>query len=473
MPTLEEIRTDSYKRKKITTPFIKKLIRNRWFTWSLIAVNLAVFLLVIITGLFGVQTGNQNLSIVFVWILWWFALIAILVPFASRAWCGMCPLPAFGEWAQRRSVVSSKGKIFGLNKKWPKKLRNLWVVNFFFLGIALFSPFVTTHPIITGFLLLSLLLMPIATHLIFEKRTFCKYLCPVGGFLGLYSNFSCLELRVEDREVCYKHKTKECLKGSSDESPTPGYGCPWYEFPQNMKRNSYCGLCLECVRTCPKDNTNIYLRPFAVDLVRDTKDKNPSEAWKSLIMLNLAMMYSLVLLGPYGVLKDWATFANGIEAFIFYALIFVGISVVFIPSLFLLFVLLTRWLAKAREKAVKRLFVDYSMSLVPIGLMGWIAFSVALIQVNWSYILNVVSDPFGWGWDLIGTKDFAWAPILPELLPYIQTVILMIGVVFSIVVANKVSKKHFEEPKLAFRAQMPIVAFVVMVTMVFLRLFVG
>ncbi|MFQ5909885.1 MAG: 4Fe-4S binding protein, partial [Thermoplasmata archaeon] len=469
MPTLEEIQNDAYRRRRISTPIVKKLLRSRWLIWSLIVVNLAVFLLVIITGIFGVQTGNQNLSIVFIWILWWFALIAILVPFASRAWCGMCPLPSLGEWLERRSIISVKGKSYGLNKKWPKKLKNLWLVNSFFLGIALFSPFVTTHPMVTGVLMLSLLIMPIFLHFVFEKRVFCKYVCPVGGFLGLYSNFSCLELRVEDREVCYRHKTKECIRGSSDESPTPGYGCPWFEFPQNLKRNSYCGLCMECVRTCPKDNTNIYLRPFAVDLIRDTKEKDTSEAWKSLIMLNLAMMYSLVLLGPYGDLKDWATFADGVPMFAFYSLIFLGTSLVFLPALFLLFVLLSRWLAKARDIAVKRLFIDYSMALVPIGLMGWIAFSIALIQVNWSYILNVASDPFGWGWNLLGTKDVAWVPLVPELLPIIQIATLMVGVIFSIYVADKVSRKHFKETGRTVWAQIPIVAFVVIVTMVFLR----
>lgn len=40
------------------------------------------------------------------------------------------------------------------------------------------------------------------------------------------------------------------------------------------------------------------------------------------------------------------------------------------------------------------------------GLLAWIAFSVPLIFVNGSYIISVISDPFGWGWNLFGTADF-------------------------------------------------------------------
>ncbi|MEM4303463.1 MAG: hypothetical protein QW470_07415 [Candidatus Caldarchaeum sp.] len=52
-----------------------------------------------------------------------------------------------------------------------------------------------------------------------------------------------------------KHVGKECFKGSEN-----GYGCPWYEFPQNLNRNAYCGLCMECVKTCPLDNIALNLR---------------------------------------------------------------------------------------------------------------------------------------------------------------------------------------------------------------------
>jgi ferredoxin len=477
---VEKIEKDEY-RKYNFPAFLKGPIRyfakrRLWITLILLA-DLAIFYIIIIDGFVGIQTGNQSLSIVFVWILWWFALITILVPFFGRAWCTVCPLPSMGEWMQRKSIIERKpaksGK-FGLNKKWPKRLRNLWLVNFGFLGMALFSPFLTTHPFVTGVLLGGLIIVPIILSIIYEKRAFCRYVCPVGGFLGLYSNFSCFELRVDSREVCKKHKTKECIKGRDKGFGTEGgYACPFMVFPQNLKRNAFCGLCFECMKSCPRDNINVKFRGFGTDLVREDKEKDTSEAWKGHIMLNLAAMYSIVLLGPYPFLREWATFEHGIQVWLFYLFIFLGTTLLFVPFAFLLFVALSRWLSKRKDITLKKLFIDYSMATVPFGLMAWIAFSFVLILVQWSYIPSVVSDPFGWGWDLFGMKDIKWNPIFPESLPYIQMILLSIGLVFSISTTYKVSIKHFKEKKIATRATIPIVVFFILAMIVYLRLFVG
>jgi len=29
-----------------------------------------------------------------------------------------------------------------------------------------------------------------------------------------------------------------------------------------MNRNNYCGLCTECIKSCPKDHIGLFLRPF-------------------------------------------------------------------------------------------------------------------------------------------------------------------------------------------------------------------
>jgi hypothetical protein len=190
-------------------------------------------------------------------------------------------------------------------------------------------------------------------------------------------------------------------------------------------------------------------------------------------MLNLAAMYSIVLLGPYPFLREWATFEHGIAVWLFYISIFLGTTLLFVPLTFLLFVALSRWLSKRKDITLKKLFIDYSMATVPFGLMAWIAFSFVLILVQWSYIPSVVSDPFGWGWNLFGMKDIKWNPIFPESLPYIQVLLLCIGLIYSISTTYKVSIKHFKERKIATRATIPIVVFFILAMIIYLRLFVG
>jgi len=87
-------------------PLVKPLLTHRAFPFALIFPNLFIFTLVILTGLFGTPVGNANFSIIFVWIVWWALLIMFLIPLGARAWCTMCPIPAVGEWVQRRAVIA-------------------------------------------------------------------------------------------------------------------------------------------------------------------------------------------------------------------------------------------------------------------------------------------------------------------------------------------------------------------------------
>ena len=152
----------------------------------------------------------------------------------------------------------------------------------------------------TALVLLGFMIVAIGTSLVFERRTFCRYLCPVGGFIGLYSQVAPLELRVKDAAVCASHTEKTCYTGSDD-----GYGCPWLIFPGGLTNNTACGLCTECLKTCTRDNIAIFVRQPGADLLKTTGHKL-DEAYKGLIMLACAFIYSTVLIGPWGVLKETA-----------------------------------------------------------------------------------------------------------------------------------------------------------------------
>lgn len=434
----------------------------RSFQFLLILPNLVLFFLFLIAGVIGNPMGSQNIIIVFVWILWWVVLIALLVPFGSRLWCTMCPLPIVGEWVQRGSIVKVRqGKPLGLNLKWPASLRNIWPQNIGFLCLALFSALLVTRPIVSVFVLGGMILIAIILHLIFEKRTFCMYVCPVGGFLGLYSMCSTLELRVKDPEVCRKHKEKECLRGSEN-----GYGCPWFQYPGNQTRNNYCGLCTECVKTCPLDNIAINVRPFA----SDDKIKNYDEAWKAFIMITLAMVYSVTLLGPDPVIKDWAnaTFTGQWRGFLTYALVVLSSALVGFPAVYAGFAWLAKVFSGNKEISYENVFIRYAFVLVPMGLLAWIAFSVPLVMINGAYIISVISDPMGWGWDLLGTKEVHWNPVLPGWVPYIQAGLLMVGLWISIKKGYDVGKQLFKNKGEVMRSLIPITVLLIGVVAAFL-----
>lgn len=455
-------------------PALKKFAKTRFFQNALLIPNLIVFYVIIIAGLVGTPVGNRNIAIVFIWILWWVLLIAIMVPFASRIWCVMCPLPFFGELSQRLSFFKVrqgktgplKNKLFGLNLRWPKIFKNIWLQNIGFLAMCTFSAMLVTRPFVTAIVLGGLIIIGLIMALFYRLRAFCSYICPIGGFLSLYSMTSTIELRSKNLEECKKCKTKSCVTGNEN-----GYGCPWFIYMGKLDRNNYCGLCMECIKTCPNDNIALNLRPFATE----TKMKSFDEAWKGFIMLSLAMAYSVILLGVNGTVKDWANVAEtGMwGGFAIYAGILWSLALLILPLFFLGFAYMAKILAKVKEIKLKEVFLGYSYVLVPLGLLAWIAFSIPLIFVNGSYIISVISDPLGWGWDLFGTADFQWQPLWPEYLVYVQIILLLTGLYFALIKAYDIGKRLFNSEKAALRGLIPITIFSLIISLTFLSFFIG
>lgn len=410
-------------------PFIKSALKNRFPQLAVFIVMLVGYVFAILAGLIGTPVGSHNFSIVFVWIAWWAILILVAVPFFGRGWCAVCPIPLPGEWLQRGAVLAPPTKKpKWLNLRVPKMFRNIWLQNISFLLLALFSSVLLTTPNITGIVLAAMLFSAIGLSTVFERRAFCRYLCPVGGFIGIYSQTAPIELRIKDKQVCAACEGKPCYNGSST-----GYGCPWDVFPGGLAKNTYCGLCMECIRTCPHDNIAVNLRPFSADLAKPST--RIDEAFKAFIMLGSSMIYAGVLLGPWGMLKD-AAYNVGSSAWFVYAIAFLAFIFGILPGFFGLGVL-----DRKNEIPFKRRFASLSTALIPLGLMFWVAFSLSFVLTNASYILASLSDPLGFGWNLFGTANTAWQPMLSTLLAPAQTLALVGGLVWSARTAQKASNE--------------------------------
>ncbi len=427
----------------------KSSLKNRWLQLGIMLVLLGGFLFSIASGLVGTPVGSSNFGIVFVWIAWWAALILVTVPLAGRAWCSVCPIPLPGEWLQRGAVFTPRDrKPRWLNLRWPKVLRGMWLQSAAFLLLALFSVVLLTSPEVTALVLVSMLFAAAALSLIFERRAFCRYLCPVGGFVGLYSQTAPLELRIKDRSRCATCDTKPCFNGSA-----AGYGCPWGVFPAGLSRNTYCGLCLECLRTCPRDNIAVNLRIPGADLA------NPSsrldESFKSFAMLGAALTYSAVLLGPWGGLKD-AAFRLASPAWFIYVVLFLALTCLALPGLFGLAVAGSRSTGSFRQR-----FSRLSAALIPLGLMAWVAFTLTFVLANASYLWTTLSDPLGLGWNLFGTAAASWQPVFASWLAPAQTFALVAGFLWSSRTAQRVAAREGHSPS-------PVIAFALVFTLAML-----
>lgn len=442
-------------------PWIRPLIQSRWPQFLLRALTLAGFVFTILEGLFGARVGSHNFAIIFVWIAWWTALKLAFIPLGGRSWCSVCPIPLPGEWLQQGGIFEKKHKPFGLNLRWPKRLRSSWLQSSGFLLIGLLSAVTLTDARLTSWVLLGLLALAAGLSLVFERRAFCSYICPVGGFTGIYAKTAPLEVRVIDRDICATHQKKTCY-----------LNCPWGLYPLALRDSSQCGLCMECLRSCPADNIAVNLRPFGTDLAaaqRGARRTNRlDEAFLALVMLGSALAFSAVFSGPWGSLKT-AAYEIGTPGWLMYALGFLAVTVVLVPGTFSLAV----WAGQKKpgnKVQVLKAVPDQSPVLLPLGLFAWIAFTVSFAFPKFNNVLSVISDPLGWGWNLFGTAHTTWAPDGSGFSLILQVVLLMVGLFWSGATAQRLVKSS-EGPN--YQQLVPILIFSLTYSLVMLWLLIG
>ena len=269
--------------------------------------------------------------------------------------------------------------------------------------------------------------------LVFEKRAFCSYVCPIGGFSAIYAKAAPVEVRVVDKAICAAHSEKTCYQS-----------CPWGLYLVALRDSSQCGLCMECLRSCPSDNVAVNIRPFGTDLAGGKANSRPSnrldEAFLALVMLGSALAFSAVFTGPWGDLKS-AAFAIGSLTWLVYGLGFLVLNLVIMPGAFTLAI----WMGQGRPGSwnlLRRAIADRSQVLLPLGLFAWIAFTVSFAFPKFNYVLAVLSDPLGWGWNLFGSADTAWSPDVSTFSPILQVTLLVIGLFWSIKVAQLLPKTN-------------------------------
>jgi hypothetical protein len=179
----------------------------------------------------------------------------------------------------------------------------------------------------------------------------------------------------------------------------------------------------------------------------------------------------VALLGPWGEIKQWANMES-LPHWLLYAGGFLVLNLLVLPGLFGMTVLVAQRLTRL-QTPWQRLFIDFSYTLIPMGLAAWIAFSVGFVLTNGSYALAVLSDPFGWGWNLFGAAHLPWTPASSELVGFVQVGVLTVGLLFSTNIAFCIARQIRPNKQQSFRLALPVTTFLAVVTLAFLRLYMG
>lgn len=277
--------------------------------------------------------------------------------------------------------------------------------------------------------------------------------------------FSMTEIRAVDPDVCRKHRSKECLVGG-----TGGWACPWNQYVGNLHRNNYCGMCTECIKSCPKDNVGFFIRPFG----SDRRLKGYDELFNVVTMLVVAIAFTITMLGPWGFIKDAAniTEKGQIVPFIIFLSAIWGSALLLFPAVFQLCAWISYRLSGYSGK-FKDLSLHLATILIPVGIFAWIAFSLPAITVNYGHIISVLSDPLGLGWDLFNTSDVHFNPLIPEWIPVIQGSLILVGLYLGLRSGIAALLDLLDDARAVLQAMLAPAVLTLLICNIFLKLFTG
>lgn len=249
-------------------PKLRQFLRSAWWPTRInYGFTMSAFAVVVVVLFVGPQDRQHNAALNLFW-AWWWPLILLGFPFVGRLWCSICPFMIYGEVVQKLSLWLVPRQL----KHWPRDEADRWggwflfgLFTLIFLWEELWDLENTAY--LSSWLLLLITAGAVIFSTIFERRFWCRYLCPIGGMNGLFAKLSMTELRAQQGTCSAECTTYQCYKGG----PVKGEGqetngCPLYSHPAQLVDNRDCVLCMTCLKACPHRSVEFNLRPPGIEL---------------------------------------------------------------------------------------------------------------------------------------------------------------------------------------------------------------
>ena len=249
---------DVHKINLLRQDRIRDILRHPLIPKAFVYFNL--FILLVLTGftLYGgsraagdpLQEPGNNFGMVITWLIW-FPILPISAFLFGRVWCSVCPIAGIGE-------LASRVKKFNLPVPRFIKQMDFWliIISFLMIDYLEVSFGVPDKPWATGMLLVILMGLSVLFCVLYERKTFCRHLCPLAAMLGAYSTMSVIEVR-GNKKICQTQcGTMSCYKGTERAA-----GCPMFSYPASLETSTRCMMCFNCVKSCENRGVQINLRP--------------------------------------------------------------------------------------------------------------------------------------------------------------------------------------------------------------------
>ncbi|OAA94876.1 4Fe-4S binding protein [Clostridium coskatii] len=396
-------------------------MKSKWypgvFQWP-VAI---VFAFIVYQLLFGSTSAHDNFGTAATWVLWW-PLLPIIMLLLGRFWCTICPFGTLNDLVQ---------KFVGNNRPVPKFLKKygIWIIDAIFILITwsdhIFG--VVESPRGSGNLLLLITLGVIASGAIFERRTWCRYVCFLGGLSANYTRAGMMELRATP-EKCAKCNVAACYKGSNKAA-----GCPMFEFPRIMDTNAECNFCGNCVKSCPNNSIKISRRVPTRELWFIRKPKL-EESFLAIVIMGIVFVQNITMLNIWEPILNWLEKTAGTDSY------YVTFTITFTIAMLIPIVMLatTGLIAKKfNGDSVKQNFAKFGYAIIPLDMAAHIAHNLFHLLAEGKSIFYTFVGLFGI--EMQGSTAILDTPTIQTL----QYILIVLGTIGSIYTAYRLAKSNY------------------------------
>ncbi len=411
-------RAEPYPRFDLLRYRIGRWLAGDGLAFALQLAALALFIVVVIAGFRGNQNPYRNIAPIMVWVVGWVGL-AYVSAFFGDLWALLNPWRTIFETVETFYCAITRRPVLSLRLPYPVWL-GVWpavalLLTFSWIELVYPSPAVPSH---IAWLAVGYSILTFAGMLAFGRRTWLRHGEVFTVVFGTFARFAPIE---------------------AGDDP---------------------------------DRRALALRPFGAGLL-DTRAVSISMTAFVLLLL-ASVLYDGALGTP-----EWSALEAALAAHLpagdlgFLAVRTAGL-VVFWLVLFASYVAVSAAMSTVTAGRLSPLEMarTFVLTLVPIAIGYHLAHYLTFLLIQGQYIIPLVSDPFGFGWNLLGTAGYRVdiAIVGARFAWYTAVTAILAGHVAAVYLAHLQAMRTLGTRSTALRSQIPLTALMVVYTFVSLSI---
>ncbi len=409
------------------SPYAARL--GRWARAFLQTASVLIFAVILFAGFFGDPNPTRNFAPTFVWVIWWVGLVYVQA-LVGDLWAIVNPWSVLHRWAEALLSVGRGGRADKPPWRYPDWLGH-WPALVFFWAYAwleLVSD-AAEHPASLAWLILGYSVFTWCGMTAFGRRVWLERAETFSVVFGFIGRFGPLALTNPNRE--------------SDERAA-GFG----------------------------------LRPFGIGLLVD-RPLSLSAVAVVLLMLASVTFDGLAETPLWAGFLDWVVRSEelrapllklqgaGVDLLALIRTLGLIVTPLVFAAAYALFIALT--VAAAGEAVPARHVAGaFVLTLIPIAFAYHLAHYFSFLLLAGQLIIPLLSDPFGFGWNLFGTANHTIdiGIVSMKTIWWVAVAAIVLGHLYAVYLAHVMALRCFSDERAAVRSQIPLMLLMVGYTMV-------